>query len=192
METGYETRLIYDAMSKHFNENNTYDAVKYNFKSRYSEATFRKDRLRWQYAHLEKEINNVSELRSFKIMTALLTCEVNGFKPFVPAFAIRNNPMIRNTSSVDWIKDLCIMRTIPTRIRRAFDDIKEIQNTIKEPNKAIRIAEQRHGVVLTSCYNLLSHNLLSDGTVLPSTVSRYSKVMSILSLCIDVYSLKHK
>lgn len=188
---GYETKTIFDAMSRHFDEKNSYDALKYNFKIRLSEATFAKSKTRWQYAALETTLTALSGSRNIKVMAALLVAERNGFKPFLPIFAIRNNPLTGNTGYVDDLMNMCIMNIISPKLLSAFKEIDVVIKSTSSNYQAIKTIESRYGVVITSCYMLLRHNLL-DASVLSNIKSKYENVMSVIRYCVDVYSLTHK
>ena len=188
---GYETKTIYDAMSRHFDEKNSYDALKYNFKIKLSEATFLKSKTRWQYAALEAKLTSLSGSRNIKVMTALLVAERNGFKPWLPIFAIRCTIVNIKTGYVDELIDMCIMNVISPRLLSTFKEIDGLIKSTSSNYQAIALIESRYGVVITACYMLLRNNLL-DMSVLSSVSAKYEKVMAVISYCVDVYSLTHK
>lgn len=61
---GIKAYQRYLAVMHHFNANNDYDFVKYRGKFRVSEETFKKNRARWGFAKLEKDLTD-DELTQF-------------------------------------------------------------------------------------------------------------------------------
>lgn len=51
---GIRAHQIKTSLNFHFREKSSYDCLKYNFKTRYNEDTFKRNQYRWKYAALEK------------------------------------------------------------------------------------------------------------------------------------------
>lgn len=190
---GYQLRQISDSMSKHFNPKINYDAVKYNFKIKYSVDTFNRDKLRWQYAALERKLSeacNGNPSKAFMVLYALLVAETNSFKNFHPSFMITSRLVERNPLAVDFLSTICIMGVVPEGLKEIFKLI-DSEVTSKSLSKFL-MTNKSFSDIYIALYLLVYAPVAlqrNKSTMLSTTLSKYENLIAIIASVVDAYAL---
>lgn len=93
MITGIQVYKCFNAVSLHFNESTNYDYFKYNGSVKVSEDSFKKNRFRWQFEHLAKELTAKSNFSPLLLM-------YRTFKNYEFGYVPLNNHTIRVMKSM--------------------------------------------------------------------------------------------